>query len=76
MKKVHKIKPKNGKQLRFPGIKRFLNVDGEFVEWSSFWMRRLNDGDIEIISDEVEEKKFIEQQSGKKKTLKDEGAKS
>lgn len=60
MKQIYKIKPKNGLNLRFPGMNRFLNPEGELVEWSSFWQRRLKQGDIEIISNLAEEKKFIE----------------
>lgn len=60
MRQVHKIKPKNGLNLRFPGIKRFLNPEGEFIEWSSFWERRLQQGDVEICSTMEEEKEFIE----------------
>lgn len=57
-KEVHKIKPREGLKLRFPGIKRFLNPDGEFVEWNSYWHRRLLDGDITVVSTMEEEKNF------------------
>lgn len=60
MKEVRKIKPRQDLQLRFPGIKRYLNPEGEFVEWNSYWQRRLNDKDIEIVSTIDEEKDFIE----------------
>ena len=51
-REVFKIKPKDGLQLRFAGIKRYLKPEGELVEWSSYWHRRLLDGDITIIKDE------------------------
>lgn len=60
MRQVHRIKPNNELKIRFPGIKRFLKAEGEFVEWSSYWQRRLNDKDVTIISSMTEEKKFIE----------------
>lgn len=63
MKIIHKIKPRDGLQLRFPGIKRFLNPAGEFVEWGSYWQRRLSDKDIEIISTMEEEKEFSKSQA-------------
>ena len=63
MERVHKIRPKRGLRIRFPGIKRFLNQEGEFIEWGSYWQRRLNDDDIEIVSTMAEEKKFIEEQA-------------
>lgn len=59
MREVHKIKPKAGLKLRFPGIKRYVNPEGEFVEWSSYWHRRLLDGDVIIVSSTKEEKDFI-----------------
>lgn len=73
MKQIHKIKPKQGLSLRFPGMKRFLNELGEFVEWNSFWERRLNQGDVEIVSTMQEEKAFLEELApkNKKKSTKD-----
>jgi hypothetical protein len=74
MRQIFKIKPKNGYKLRFPNaIDRFLSDDGDTVEWNSYWQRRLNDGDVEIVSTMSEEKKFISE--SKKKDDEEKGLK-
>lgn len=40
------IKPKEGLQIRDPEMKDFLPVDGREVSKTSYWVRRLRDGDV------------------------------
>jgi Protein of unknown function (DUF2635) len=40
------LKPAPGLQVRSPGTGRVLPADGEEVEMSSYWHRRLRDGDV------------------------------
>lgn len=45
-----KIKPaKEGNIIRHPGNMRPLSQEGEEVEHSSFWERRIKDGDVILI---------------------------
>lgn len=45
-----KIKPKNGLIVLKPDGSK-LNPAGETVERSSYWIRRLKDGDVEIVAE-------------------------
>jgi hypothetical protein len=40
------IKPKEGIKVRDPHTKQYLPEEGAFVELSSYWKRRLKDGDV------------------------------
>jgi hypothetical protein len=42
------LKPKAGLVIRFPASARLLKVEGERVEKSLFWLRRIKEGDVEI----------------------------
>lgn len=43
-----KIRPKKG--LKVPKLDgTFLKDDGELVKKNSYWVRRLNDGDVELV---------------------------
>lgn len=55
--KIH-IMPAKGKKVRRPDTKEFLSENGELVEKSSFWVRRLQDQDVVLIQpQEVKEAK-------------------
>lgn len=67
--KIH-VKPKQGLKVVRPDTKQALKPEGEFVESSPYWTRRLKDGDIELVQEmkkQVEEKKSEEKASGGKK---------
>jgi len=41
------VKPANEKVLvRNPERNRHLKVEGEFVTYDAYWLRRMNDGDV------------------------------
>jgi len=44
-----RIRPKEGLKVPYPMSKRFLNPEGEEVERSSYWIRRLRDKDVEEV---------------------------
>lgn len=43
------VLPVPGRRVRVPGTYRPLPALGQMVAWSSYWARRLIDGDIEIL---------------------------
>ena len=43
------VRPKNGLRVRHPDTRRPLPPEGLEVVESSFWNRRLRDGDVEIV---------------------------
>ena len=53
-----KIKPKKGLKVPFPMTRTFLPEKGEKVVWSSYWVRRLNEGAIELVEDSKIKKDF------------------
>jgi len=41
------VKPAHEKVLvRNPGRNRHLKIEGEFVTYDAYWLRRINDGDV------------------------------
>lgn len=44
--KKRTIKPAEGLLVRRPDNGKPLAAQGEDVEWSAYWQRRLNDGDV------------------------------
>lgn len=44
------VRPKDGAIVRHPATKKPLSVDGEWVEITPYWQRRLNSGDIVVVS--------------------------
>ncbi|BBQ83933.1 DUF2635 domain-containing protein [Kluyvera cryocrescens] len=46
MTDVLKIKPAPGRTVRDPQTMKLLAVDGETKPQTSFWLRRLKDGDV------------------------------
>lgn len=51
-----KIKPKTGLKIVDPETNRALPVEGLEVEQTTYWLRRLSEGDV-ILSEEKEETK-------------------
>ena len=51
MKKVL-LKPKEGLKVPHPLSNRFLDPKGEKVSLVSYWARRLQDGDVEVVEKE------------------------
>jgi len=54
------IKPKDGLMVVRPDTKQALKQEGEFVESSPYWLRRLKDGDVVLVGEQkqAEEKKM------------------
>lgn len=46
------IKPRDGVKIRRPDNLEILDAKGEEVEFDSYWARRVNEGDAEIIETE------------------------
>lgn len=51
-----KIKPVEGKIVRNPVTRQPLSKDGELVEKSPFWIRRLKDGDVVHVNEPASKK--------------------
>jgi len=49
------IKPKEGLKLLNPFTGRILSAEGELVDLSTYWRRRIKDGDVEIVEAKKEE---------------------
>lgn len=43
------VKPKDGKRVMDPATKRALLPEGGLVEKTSYWMRRLAGGEVELV---------------------------
>lgn len=57
MKKI-KVKPSlKGLKVINPKTSRHLSENGEEVERSSYWIRRIKSGDVLIVQDEIIEEK-------------------
>lgn len=50
-----KIKPKLGLKIVMPEVGRDLPEEGAVVEHSTYWQRRLDEGDIILIEQEKEQ---------------------
>lgn len=48
MERVH-LKPKEGLLVRDEKTKQILPVEGRIVEMSTYWVRRLKDGDVVLV---------------------------
>lgn len=44
-----KLRPKKGVKVPYPMSQRMLSEDGEEVSRSSYWLRRIKDGDVEEV---------------------------
>ena len=53
------LKPKPGILVRDPKTRLHLKAAGENKVLTTFWRRRINDGDVEIIKNSTEKKKEI-----------------
>lgn len=51
-----KIKPKEGLKVVHPDTKRAISAEGEEVEQTSYWLRRLAEGDVLLIEQKEEQK--------------------
>lgn len=51
-----KVKPKEGVKVVMPGLNRDLPQEGAEVESSTYWHRRLAEGDVVLIGEVKEEK--------------------
>jgi hypothetical protein len=49
------IKPKEGMKILNPATGRVLSAEGELVDLSTFWRRRIKDGDVVIVEVKKEE---------------------
>ena len=63
---VLKVKPKEGLLVPYPRERRFLPAEGAEVQKSSYWLKRLKDGDII----EIKEKEEAQVQSPPKRKTK------
>lgn len=43
------VKPKEGLLVRDEKTKQILPIEGKVVEMSTYWVRRLKDGDVELV---------------------------
>lgn len=68
------LKPKEGLKIPRPDNGRVLKAEGEIVEHSTFWRRRISDGDVievqgkvpETSQPDVSEKKLGDKKGGSK----------
>jgi len=51
-----KVKPKEGLKIVMPDLNRELPVEGAVVEASTYWHRRLAEGDVVLVEEIKEEK--------------------
>jgi len=49
------IKPKEGIKILNPATGRILSAEGELVDLSTYWRRRIKDGDVLIVEVKKEE---------------------
>jgi hypothetical protein len=64
------LKPKKGLRVLKPGTKTPLDKDGEIVDESSYWKRRIAAEEVEFVEEKKEEpkeekKEFKKEQSNK-----------
>tara|TARA_Y100000310_G_scaffold243676_1_gene248268 strand:- start:35799 stop:36011 length:213 start_codon:yes stop_codon:yes gene_type:complete len=65
--KILKVMPKEGIKVPYPMERRFLPEKGAEVPASSYWIKRLNEGDIIEVKDEA--KKEVKKTKTKTKTM-------
>jgi hypothetical protein len=65
-----RVKPKEGLVVRDPKTKKALPKDGALVEETSFWIRRINDGDVSLIQDVPKMKAPVKETPKPKETKK------
>lgn len=62
---MKKVKPIEGMKVLNPATNLHISEDGTDVVWSTYWKRRLNDGEIEIIEPEKPVKKATKKSNKK-----------
>jgi len=69
------LKPKKGLRVINPKTKKPIHEDGEEIELSSYWRKRISDGDFEenkieevVISNDSKENKKESKKDNKQKT--------
>lgn len=55
------LKPTKGLRVLKPGTKTPLSMEGEIVDESSYWKRRLSNGEVEFVVEEVKKESKKEQ---------------
>lgn len=55
------IKPAEGLLVRRPDNGRPLAAKGEVVEWSAYWQRRFNEGDVREVPNKAQEQQQADQ---------------
>jgi hypothetical protein len=61
-----KVKPKEGLKIVMPDLNRELPVEGAVVESSTYWHRRLAEGDV-VLMEEIKEQPLESAKAGKSK---------
>lgn len=69
------VKPKEGLKIKRPDTNRFLAPEGEDVPNSTFWQRRLTDGDVVLLAEKKPEQKKPAEKPLEKSSDKGGGAK-
>jgi hypothetical protein len=66
-----KLKPKSGIKLKNPETRLELSAEGEDVVLSTFWRRRIMEGDVEIIESKKVDKteQVVTKSKSKKETV-------
>lgn len=54
------LKPAEGRLVRHPGSYKPLAAEGEAVEMSSYWTRKVRAGDVVVVKAEAGQKKTVE----------------
>lgn len=57
------LKPKKGLRVLKPGTKTPLDRDGEIVDESSYWKRRIAAEEVEFVEQKEEKKEFKKEKS-------------
>jgi hypothetical protein len=52
MKNRLHIRPAKGKKIRIPYCQRFLSEAGERVPRNQHWLKKLKEGDVELVPEE------------------------
>lgn len=63
-----KVKPKEGLKVVMPDTSRDLPKEGAVVESSTYWHRRLADGDVTLVEEIKDEQPLEAAKAGKSKT--------
>jgi hypothetical protein len=64
-----KVKPRGGFIIRDPQRGDLIEPEGRFVPKTTYWLHRLRDGDVVLVSDELETPKIITKAARKKQVV-------